>query len=87
MNHEDLVRLAAGGDIRAFVALMRRFQQAAFGSALAIVHDFDRAEDVVQEAFFAAWAGLPLSPIRRRFPAGYAALFATMRSACCAASR
>jgi hypothetical protein len=34
--------LAAGGDIRAFVALMRRFQQAAFGSALTIVHDFGR---------------------------------------------
>jgi RNA polymerase sigma factor (sigma-70 family) len=68
MNHEGLVRLAAGGDIRAFVALMQRFQQAAFGSALALVHDFDRAEDVVQEAFFAAWAGLPTLVDPAAFP-------------------
>jgi RNA polymerase sigma factor (sigma-70 family) len=68
MNHEDLVRLAAGGDVRAFVALMRRFQQAAFGSALALVHDFDRAEDVVQEAFVAAWGGLPTLAEPAAFP-------------------
>ena len=68
MNHEDLVRSAAGGEISAFVALMRRFQQAAFGSALAIVHDFDRAEDVVQEAFVAAWAGLPTLSDPAAFP-------------------
>jgi RNA polymerase sigma factor (sigma-70 family) len=68
MDYEDLVRLAAGGDIRAFVALMRRFQQAAFGSALALVHDFGRAEDVVQEAFFAAWAGLPTLANPAAFP-------------------
>jgi hypothetical protein len=47
MDCEDLVRLAPGGDIRAFVAPMRRFQQASFGSALALVHDFGRAEDLV----------------------------------------
>jgi RNA polymerase sigma factor (sigma-70 family) len=68
MNYEGLVRLAAGGDIRAFVALMQRFQQAAFSSALALVHDFDRAEDVVQEAFFAAWAGLPTLVDPAAFP-------------------
>lgn len=68
MDYEDQVRLAAGGDIRAFVALMRRFQQAAFGSALALVHDFGRAEDVVQEAFFAAWAGLPTLAEPTAFP-------------------
>jgi RNA polymerase sigma factor (sigma-70 family) len=59
MDHEHLVRSAAGGDVKAFVALTQRFQQAAFGSALALVHDFHHAEDVVQEAFVAAWAGLP----------------------------
>lgn len=68
MDYEGQVRLAAGGDIRAFVALMRRFQQAAFGSALALVHDFGRAEDVVQEAFFAAWAGLPTLAEPTAFP-------------------
>lgn len=68
MNHEELVRLAAGGDVKAFVALVRQFQQAAFGSALALVHDFDRAEDVVQEAFVAAWAGLPTLAEPAAFP-------------------
>ena len=59
MDHEHLVRLASGGDVEAFVDLTRRFQHFAFGSALALVRDFQRAEDVVQEAFVAAWAGLP----------------------------
>jgi len=59
MEHEHLVRLAAGGDVAAFVQLTRRFQNFAFGSALALVHDFQQAEDVVQEAFLAAWTALP----------------------------
>jgi DNA-directed RNA polymerase specialized sigma24 family protein len=33
----------------------RRFRHCAFGSALALIHDFQQAEDVVQEAFLAAW--------------------------------
>jgi RNA polymerase sigma factor (sigma-70 family) len=68
MDHEHLVRLAAAGDVNAFVALMRRYQQAAFGSALALVHDFHRAEDVVQEAFLAAWSGLPTLADPAAFP-------------------
>ena len=52
-----LVRLAACGDVRAFVELTKRFQHFAFGSALARIHDF---EDVVQESFLAAWSALPL---------------------------
>jgi RNA polymerase sigma factor (sigma-70 family) len=58
MIHEQLVRRAAGGEVKAFVELTRRFQHFAFGSALALVGDFQRAEDVVQEAFVAAWSGL-----------------------------
>jgi len=68
MDHEHLVRSAAGGDVKAFVALTQRFQQAAFGSALALVHDFHHAEDVVQEAFVAAWAGLPTLTDPAAFP-------------------
>src|SRR5262245_28826619 len=59
MDHVDLVRRAAQGDVKAFVELMRRFQQFAFGSALTHVHDFQRAEDVTQEALIAAWTALP----------------------------
>src|SRR5882672_10459557 len=68
MDHEQLVRRASGGDVKAFVALTRRFQHAAFGSALALVRDFQRAEDVVQEAFVAAWAGLPSLADPAAFP-------------------
>ena len=48
MDHEHLVRLASGGDVEAFVDLTRRFQHFAFGSALALVRDFQLA---------ALWAG------------------------------
>jgi RNA polymerase sigma-70 factor (ECF subfamily) len=59
MDHDNLVRSAAAGDVTAFVELTRRFQHFAFGSALALVRDFQQAEDVVQEAFVAAWSALP----------------------------
>ena len=68
MEHEQLVRKASGGDVNAFVELTRRFQQFAFGSALTLVRDFQNAEDVVQEAFVAAWSGLPSLADPAAFP-------------------
>jgi RNA polymerase sigma factor (sigma-70 family) len=68
MDHAHLVRRAAGGDVKAFVELTRRFQQFAFGSALALVRDFGQAEDVVQEAFVAAWSALPRLDDPAAFP-------------------
>ena len=68
MDHERLVRLAAGGDVGAFVGLTRRFRHFAFGSALALIHDFQGAEDVVQEAFLAAWIALPSLADPAAFP-------------------
>src|SRR5262245_12151957 len=59
MELEALVNQARGGDVQAFIELTRRFQHAAYGSALTLVRDFQTAEDVVQEAFVAAWSGLP----------------------------
>jgi RNA polymerase sigma factor (sigma-70 family) len=59
MDHAELVKRAAQGDVKAFVELTRRFQQFAFGSALTHVRDFQRAEDVTQEALIAAWTALP----------------------------
>src|SRR5271166_1043275 len=59
MNVEPLVRRARQGDVKAFVELTRSFQHLAFGSALALVHAFQQAEDIVQEAFLAAWSALP----------------------------
>src|SRR3977135_865733 len=68
MDHEQLVRRAAQGDVSAFVELTQRFQHFAFGSALALVRDFQQAEDVVQEAFVAAWKALPTLAEPAAFP-------------------
>jgi RNA polymerase sigma factor (sigma-70 family) len=68
MDHELLVRKAQKGDVDAFVELTRRFQHFAFGSALAQVHDFQQAEDIVQEAFVAAWSGLTTLAEPSAFP-------------------
>ena len=49
--------------------LARGYQHLAFGSALAVVHDLQHAEDVVQEAFLAAWSALPKLAEAAAFPA------------------
>jgi RNA polymerase sigma factor (sigma-70 family) len=59
MDLAHLVRRASDGNVDAFVALTHRFQHLAFGSALALVHDFQLAEDITQEAFITAWSALP----------------------------
>jgi RNA polymerase sigma factor (sigma-70 family) len=58
MDLATLVGRAQRQDLDAFAAITRRFQHMAFGYALAILSDFGEAEDVVQEAFVAAWFGL-----------------------------
>jgi RNA polymerase sigma-70 factor, ECF subfamily len=68
MDNERLVQLAAGGNVRAFVELTKRFQHFAFGSALSLLHDFQLAEDVVQEAFLSAWTALPSLANKAAFP-------------------
>jgi RNA polymerase sigma factor (sigma-70 family) len=59
MNLETAVRAAKGGDLDAFAEIVRRFQHMAFGYALSFVRDLGQAEDIVQEAFVAAWYALP----------------------------
>jgi RNA polymerase sigma-70 factor (ECF subfamily) len=68
MDHERLVQLAARGNVRAFVELTKRFQHFAFGSALSLLHHFQLAEDVVQEAFLSAWTALPSLADKAAFP-------------------
>ena len=68
MDYEQLIRRASGGDVKAFVDLTRQFQHMAFGAALALVNDFHQAEDVVQEAFVAAWSALPSLADPAAFP-------------------
>jgi Sigma-70 region 2 len=68
MELEEMVRRARAGDLEAFEAVTRRFQQMAFGSALALVRDLQQAEDIVQETFVAAWFALPTLAEPAAFP-------------------
>jgi RNA polymerase sigma-70 factor, ECF subfamily len=86
MDHESLVRRAGGGDVRAFVELTRRFQNFAFGSALALVRDFQQAEDVVQDAFVAAWSALPTLDDPAAFPGWLRTSCGIMPFGCCGAN-
>ena len=54
-----LVARIVGGDLAAFEQLMRRHNTALFRAARAIVRDDADAEDVVQEAYIAAYRHLP----------------------------
>ena len=54
-----LVDRAKRGDLDAFVEIVRRFQDMAFGCAYSILRDFQLAEDAAQEAFLEAYASLP----------------------------
>jgi DNA-directed RNA polymerase specialized sigma24 family protein len=65
---DGTARASSQGDVKAFVKLTRRFQHAAFSSALALARDFQQAEDVVQEAFPSAWSGLPTLVDPAAFP-------------------
>ena len=58
MDVERLIQRAQEGDLEAFAEVTRRFQHMAFGYAVALLRDLQQAEDVVQEAFVAAWFGL-----------------------------
>ena len=58
MDVERLIQRAQQGDLEAFAEVTRRFQHMAFGYAVALLRDLQQAEDVVQEAFVAAWFGL-----------------------------
>jgi RNA polymerase sigma factor (sigma-70 family) len=58
MKLEQLIGRARRGDLDAFAEVTQRYQHMAFGYALALLRDLHQAEDVVQEAFVAAWFGL-----------------------------
>lgn len=68
MDLEALTRQARHGDLEAFAELTRRFQHMAFGYALSFVRDLQHAEDIVQEAFVAAWFSLPTLEDPAAFP-------------------
>jgi RNA polymerase sigma factor (sigma-70 family) len=68
MDVERLIQRAQQGDLEAFAEVTRRFQHMAFGYALALIRDLQQAEDVVQEAFVAAWFGLQTLADPAAFP-------------------
>lgn len=69
MDVVALVEQARAGDVDAFTELVRDHQSLAYGCAVAMLHDFDAARDVVQEAFIAAWRGLAQLAEPALFPA------------------
>ena len=66
---ETLVGEALVGQREAFDALVRRYQDCAYGVAIGRLGDFDLARDVVQEAFLCAYRDLPKLREPRRFAA------------------
>jgi len=58
MTEELLLRRVRGGDREAFRAIMQRCNQRLFRVARAVVGSDDEAEDVVQEAYLRAFAGI-----------------------------
>jgi len=60
MTVEELVRAAAGGDEDAFAELVRLHENKVYHLALRMCGQPEDAGDVAQEAFLAAWRGLPL---------------------------
>jgi RNA polymerase sigma factor (sigma-70 family) len=69
VDQQQLVVRARTGDRAAFTALAQRNREMVLGYALALVGDFHVAEDVTQEALFAAYRGLPTLEDPARFPA------------------
>jgi RNA polymerase sigma factor (sigma-70 family) len=55
----DLLRRARSGDLDAFDALVGPLIRPACQLAFAILHDWEEAEDAVQEASFKAWRAMP----------------------------
>ena len=59
MTEQELVRAAAGGDTEAFAQLVRTYENKIYHLALRMSGSPDDAGDIAQEAFLAAWRGLP----------------------------
>jgi RNA polymerase sigma-70 factor (ECF subfamily) len=57
-EERELVRLAQGGDERAFEQLVRRHQQKVFGLVARILHRQDDVEDIAQQVFLKVYLSL-----------------------------
>lgn len=59
MTEQELVQAAAGGDTEAFARLVRTYENKIYSLAFRMCGSADDASDIAQEAFLAAWRGLP----------------------------
>ena len=59
MTVDELARRAAGGDEDAFAQLVGLHEKKVYGLALRMCGNPENAADAAQEAFLAAWKGLP----------------------------
>jgi RNA polymerase sigma-70 factor (ECF subfamily) len=55
----QLVKASQQGDQDAFASLMQRHQRRVFNLVLRMLQDYEEASEITQEAFLAAWMGLP----------------------------
>ncbi|HEY6543135.1 MAG TPA: sigma-70 family RNA polymerase sigma factor [Ktedonobacteraceae bacterium] len=63
----QLVKASQQGDQDAFALLVQRHQRLVFNLSLRMVEDYEDASEVTQEAFLAAWQGLPSFRSEARF--------------------
>jgi RNA polymerase sigma-70 factor (ECF subfamily) len=64
----QLVKASQQGDQDAFALLVQRHQRRVFNLVLRMLQDYEDAGEVTQEAFLAAWQGLPSFRGEARFP-------------------
>ena len=62
----ELAERAAGGDDRAFEAIMRRHNRLLFRTARSILRSDAESEDALQEAYLRAWRALAGDVAKRR---------------------
>src|SRR5712664_3583490 len=60
-EHDDvqLVTASKNGDQDAFSLLVQRYQRRVFNLVFRMLQDYEEASEITQEAFLAAWQGLP----------------------------
>ena len=58
-DEAQLVRASQRGDQDAFACLMQKHQRRVFNMILRMLQDYEEANEITQEAFLAAWKGLP----------------------------
>jgi len=59
LEDQQLVQASKQGDQDAFSQLVQRYQRRIFNLVYRMVQDYDEASEITQDAFLAAWQGLP----------------------------